>query len=228
MVSVVVDIDDTLISTDRRMQNVWRQVLGREVPLDAVRAMDSSELFLRFASSEQKARAVELQGRFWNIVLCLEEGAAESVRLHEAFPFAAHVLQTWSKRCAIVYLTGRTENTRDITLHELRGFGFPADNAQLLMFGLEDYARMRGENPSGPTLVDAKARLLSSISKEHDVVRVVDDYPGYFPVYKQFGIPERIGLLRSKRYSPQQYIDKGATKVVGGWEQLQNDQPQPI
>ena len=225
MASIVVDIDDTLISTDRRMQKVWRQVLGREVPLDAVRTLDLAEVFVKFASPEQKTRADEFQKRFWDVLLCIEPGASESAKLHSALPFAADVLQTWSKNCRIVYLTGRTENTRDITLGELRRFGFPVNSAQLLMFDLKDYARVRGENPSGPTLVDAKSRLLSSLPKEHNIVRVVDDYPGYFQIYKQHGIPDRIGLLRPERYSPQQYIDKGATRVIESWEQLRNDPP---
>jgi hypothetical protein len=96
------------------------------------------------------------------------------------------------------------------------------------MFSLEDFARVRGINPSGPTLVDAKSKLFSALFKEHNVVRVVDDYPGYFPIYKQFGVPDRIGLLRSRRYSLQQYIDKGATRVVKSWKQLQNDLPKTM
>jgi hypothetical protein len=74
-------------------------------------------------------------------------------------------------------------------------------------------------------LVDAKSRLFSSIYKQHDVVRAVDDYPGYFTVYRQFGVPERIGFLRPKRYSPQDYIDRGATRVVESWKQLKDDVP---
>jgi len=56
-------------------------------------------------------------------------------------------------------------------------------------------------------------------------VRVVDDYPGYFTVYRQFSVPERIDFLRPKRYSLQQYIDRGATKVVESWKQLKDDVP---
>jgi len=147
--------------------------------------------------------------------------------LDEAVPFAADVLQEWSKQCGLVYLTGRTENTRELTLRELVKFGFPTENVQLLMFNVEDYARML-EDFSGSTLIDAKARLLSSLSKKHEVVRVVDDYPCYFPVYKRFGIPERIGLLRSKRYLPRDYIDRGATRVVESWEQMQDDLPKHV
>ena len=96
------------------------------------------------------------------------------------------------------------------------------------MFNLEDYARARDLNPSGPTLVDAKSRLFSSISKQHNVVRVVDDYPGYFLVYRQFNVPERIGFLRPKKYSSQDYIDRGATRVVENWKQFKDDLPKPI
>jgi len=225
MISTVVDVDDTLVNTDRRMQHVWRQILGREVPMEAVETMDVFQIFEKFASSDQKARVNEFQKRYWDIVLCSEKIGIELLKLHEPIPFAADVLQTWSKQCKLVYLTGRTENTRDLTLAELRKFGFPTDNSQLVMFNLEDYARARGENPSGPTLIEAKLKLFSSIVKQHNVVRVVDDYPGYFTIYKQFNIPDRIGLLRPKKHSSQQYIDRGATRVVESWEQLLGDIP---
>jgi hypothetical protein len=84
---------------------------------------------------------------------------------------------------------------------------------------------VRGLNPSGSTLVDAKSRLFNMISREQNVVRVVDDYPGYFGIYKQFGVPDRIGFLRPKRYSLQDYIDQGATRVVESWKQLEDDLP---
>ena len=228
MISVVVDVDDTLISTQRREQGVWRQVLGREIPMQAVETLGLAQIFEKFASSDQKTHANELREKFWDISLCLGNVGIELAELDEPVPFAAEVLQTWSKHCQLVYLTGRTENTRDLTLDHLRKFGFPTDNIQLVMFNLEDYARARGLNPSGPTQVEAKSRFFSSISKQHDVVRVVDDYPGYFTIYRQFGVPERIGLLRPKRYSLQDYIDRGATRVVESWKQLKDDLPKPI
>jgi hypothetical protein len=228
MISVVVDVDDTLINTQRREQGVWHQVLGRQIPMEAVETLGLAQIFEKFASSDQKAHANELRKRFWDILLCLENIGVELAELDKPIAFAAEVLQRWSKNCQIVYLTGRTENTRDLTLDQLRKFGFPTDNIQLAMFNLEDYARARGLSSSGPTLVEVKSRLFSSISKQLDVVRVVDDYPGYFAVYKQFGVPERIGLLRPKRYSPQDYIDRGATRVVESWKQLKDDLPKPI
>jgi len=228
LISVVVDVDDTLINTERRMQGVWRELLGREVPMEAMETFGLVQIFEKFASSDQKARANELRKRFWDISLCLEDVGIELAELDEPIPFAAEVLQTWSKHCQLVYLTGRTENTRDLTLDQLREFSLPTDNIQLMMFNLEDYARARGLNPSGPTLVDAKSRLFSSISKQHNVVRVVDDYPGYFLVYRQFNVPERIGFLRPKKYSSQDYIDRGATRVVENWKQLKDDLPKPI
>jgi hypothetical protein len=225
MISVVVDVDDTLINTERRMQGVWRELLGREVPMEAIETLGLGQMFEKFASSDQKAHANELKKRFWDIILCLENVGIELAELDEPIPFAAEALQTWSQHCPLVYLTGRTENTRELTLDQLRKFGFPTDNIQVVMFNLEDYQRARGLDPSGSTLVDAKSRLFSSISKQHDVVRVVDDYPDYFTVYRQFDVPERIGFLRPKRYSPQDYIDRGATRVVESWKQLKDDLP---
>ena len=65
-----------------------------------------------------------------------------------------------------------------------------------------------------------RERLFFMISKRHRVQRVVDDYPGYFATYRRFGVPERIGLLRPRRYKKQEYLAHGATKVVKGWQQL--------
>jgi len=228
LISVVVDVDDTLISTDCRMQGVWREVLGREIPLEAVETLGLEQIFMKFASLEQKTRASEYQKLFWDILLCLEEIGIELLKLHAPISFSADILQTWSPHCRLIYLTGRPETMRGITLSELKKFGFPTNDVQLIMFSLADFDRVRGVNPSGPTLVDAKFRLFSTIAKEHTVVRVVDDYPSYFPIYKQFEVPDRIGLLRPKRYSPQQYVDKGATRVVESWKQLQDDLPKPM
>lgn len=227
IISVVVDIDDTLIDTKRQLQGVWRHVLGRDIPLEAVESLSMEQVFMKYASPEQKVHVAEFQKRFWNIVLCVDKIGVKLVRLHEPVPHAAEVLQKWCKQCAMIYLTGRTENVRDLTLCELKDFGFPLENALLLMFDLEDYARARGLAASGPTVADAKSRLLSSISEKHKFVRVVDDFPGYFPIYKQHGIPDRIGLLRPKLYSSQQYIEKGATRVVENWKELQDDLPKP-
>jgi predicted secreted acid phosphatase len=227
LIGVVVDIDDTLINTEHRMQAVWQELLGHKIPMQAVRTLSNEQLFLKYASPDQKTRASEYQKRFWDIVLCLEEIGTELLKLDKPIPFAADILQKWSKQCALVYLTGRTENTRSLTINELKKFGFPTENTQLKMFNPRDYTRTRGENPSGPTLVDAKARLFASIAKQHTVVRVVDDYPSYFQVYKQFNVPDRIGLLRSERYPPERYIDEGATRVIETWQKLQNDPPRP-
>jgi hypothetical protein len=225
LTSIVVDIDDTLVNTSRRTQAVWRLVLGCEVPLEAVETLSLEQVFMKFASPEQKQRVGDFQKRFWDVSLCLDEAGLESIGLNEAIPFAANVVQEWGKHYKLVYLTGRTENARSITLSELQKLGFPIEGAELVMFSLEDFARARGLNPSGPTLADARAQRLSEICKMHSVVRAVDDYPGYFPVYRQFNIPDRIGLLRSKRYTPQDYLDRGATRVVKNWKELENDLP---
>lgn len=228
MISIIVDIDDTLIDTGRRLQAVWHELLGREIPLEAVETSSLEQIFMKFASAEQKAQAREFQKRFWNILLCLEEVGVKSLKLHEPLPFAANVLQEWSIRSRIVYLTGRTENLRLVTMNELGGFGFPVKNIELFMLSSKDFARAKGEDPSGPTLVDARSNLLSHICKNHRVMRAIDDYPGYFTGYKQFKIPDRIGVLRSKKYTLQHYLDRGATRVIQNWQELQDDPPRLI
>jgi len=227
LVTVVVDVDDTLIYTEHRMQFVWLELLGREIPLEAVETLSFEQIFMKYASQEQKARVREFQKRFWNVLLCLEEAGLDSLKYHQPIPFAADVLQEWNKISTIVYLTGRTENTHSLTLNELKKFGFPTHNTHLVMFKPEDYARAKGEDPTGPTLMDAKLNLFSKICDSSNVVRVIDDHPGYFPIFKQFEIPDRIGFLRPKKYKIQNYLDHGATRVIRTWKELRNDPPKP-
>jgi len=223
--TVVVDIDDTLIDTRRRMQSVWYELLSHEVTLEEVETLNLQQIFMKYASQEQKAQVQEFQKRFWNVLLCLEDVGTRLFELHTPIPDAAGILQTWSKESSVVYLTGRTENTRSLTLEELNRFGFPIENTRLVMYHPEDYARPKGEDPSGPTLVDTRFKLISEICRNSNVVRVIDDYPGYFPIFKQAGIPDRIGFLRPKRYEPQDYLKRGATRVIESWRELQGDPP---
>ncbi len=225
MNSCVIDVDDTLIDTGQRMQEVWRLLLGRRIPIEAVETQSMEQIFMKFASQEQKSRIKEFQRRFWDILLGLEEIGVESFELHKPITFAAEVLQGWSKNSSIVYLTGRTENTRSITLDELKRFGFPTKNTKLVMFKPKDYARPKGEDPSGPTLIETKSKLCSDICKTSNVVRAIDDYPGYFPVFQRLEIPDRIGYLHSKKYKPQDYLDRGATRVIKTWKELRNETP---
>jgi len=228
MISVVVDIDDTIINTGRRLQAIWLELLGLEIPLEEVETSNLGKIFMKFASTEQKDKAREFQKRFWNLLLCVEEVGNASLKLHEPIPYAADVLQEWSMACIIAYLTGRTENMRSNTLDELKKYGFPTENARLYMFTGKDFARAKGLDPSGPTLVDARSYLMTKISKNYNVIRVIDDYPGYFNTYRQFKVPDRIGILRPRKYTRQHYIDQGATRVVESWKALQNDPPRLI
>lgn len=221
----MIDVDDTLINSEPRTRGVWREVLGVEVPLQAVEDLSALQIFEKYASSDQKAQVNELRKRFQNILFCREETGIELFGLDEPVPFAADVLQEWSKNSKLVYLTGRLENLRDLTLGELRRFGFPMDDVQLVMFGLEDWENARRSQSPGAALVEARSRLFSSISKQNEVIRVVDDYPGYFTIYRKFSVPERIGLMRSKRYSQEDYLSRGATRVVENWRQLQGYPP---
>jgi hypothetical protein len=223
--TVIVDIDDTLIDTSRRMHKLWTKLLDREIPEEAVENMNLEQIFMKYATKEQISRVREYQKRYWDLILCLDETGIESYKLHEPMPFAAEILQNWTKITELVYLTGRTENMRSQTLNELNRFGFPTDNTQLVMYKPEDYGRPKGENPVGPTLIDTRAKLASEICESSNVVRVIDDYPGYFQVFKQLQIPDRIGFLHSKKYQPQQYLDRGATRVIKSWKELQNKPP---
>lgn len=214
MISVVVDIDDTLVNTDRRKWAVWRHILGREIPLQIVERASSRQVLERFTSADS-----ELWKRFWRVLLCWEEAGIRFLELDEPIPFAAEVLNSWSRECKLVYLTGRTKNMHHLTLDELRRFGFPVDEADLVMTNRED---LESYLASLTSVDKIRARFFSSLSKQYKVIRVVDDYPNYFTIYRQFRAPDRIGLLRPKRFSTQDYFTQGATRVIESWKQLQD------
>jgi hypothetical protein len=224
---VIVDIDDTLINTGKRIHRLWNLLLDREIPREATETMSLEQIFMKFATKEQKTRVKEFQKRFWDLLLCLDKAGVESFKFHEPLPYAADILQSWSKKFEILYLTGRTENLRSLTLNEMKKFGFPTDKTELVMFKPEDYARPKGENPSGPTLVDTKSKLCTGVCENSNVVRVIDDYPGYFPIFHQLEIQDRIGFLNPKKYKPQHYLERGATRVVKNWKDLQDEIPKP-
>ncbi|MCW4051696.1 MAG: HAD family acid phosphatase [Candidatus Bathyarchaeota archaeon] len=222
---VIVDIDDTLIDTGRRMHKLWNLLLDREISKERVDTMNLEQIFMKFATKEQISRVKEYQKRYWDLLLCLDEAGVESLKLHGPIPYAADILQSWSRKSEIIYLTGRTENMRFATLKEMKKFGFPTENTKLVMFKPEDYARPKGENPSGPTLIDTKSRLCSDICKDSNVVRVIDDFPGYFPIFQHLEISDRIGFLNPKKYKRQHYLDRGATRVVESWKEFQDNVP---
>jgi phosphoglycolate phosphatase-like HAD superfamily hydrolase len=218
LVSVIVDIDDTLVDTRKRMQAIWEHVLGRRVPLEDIGSLNLRQIFEKHASEEQKARASEFQRKFYGLLLCEDEVGVELARLDEPIPFASEALRRWGEHCTIVYLTGRPETTRDLTTAALERFGLPSEGVEMAMVALEDWR--------GGRVNEARKALLTSISARHDVVRVVDDFPGYFTIYRELEIPDRIGLRLSEKYEPEDFIDKGATRVVESWEQLVNDIPE--
>lgn len=150
MVCYVIDVDDTLLDTKRRTQGVWRLTLDKEVPLSDIEASSLEQIFMKHASEEQKGHARELQGRFFSVLLCEDEVGVELASLDQAVPYAAETLQRWATEHELVYLTGRTENTRELTLGSLRRHGFPTDEIPLLMVhpgGLEEPSPDRNPKP---------------------------------------------------------------------------------
>lgn len=217
MVSVIIDIDDTLVDTRKRMQAIWEHILGRLVPLKDIGELNLRQIFEKHAMEEQKGRAPEFQRRFFELLLCEDEAGVEFAQLDEPIPFAGEALQRWGEQCTIVYLTGRPETTRELTTATLARFGLPTVGVEMAMVALEDWR--------GGRVNEARKALLTSISERHDVVRVVDDFPGYFTIYRELDIPDRIGLRLSEKYEPEDFIEKGATRVVESWEQLIDDVP---
>ena len=212
MDAIVVDIDDTLVSTDRRRHAAWCRVLGREISLEEVESQGSREILRRYAFSSRK-----IWEKFWMLTLCVEEGGADLLELDKPIPHALEIIQRWKEKYKLVYITGRTENMRQLTIDELRRFGFPTHETELEMFTLKDWIRFFSSTAS---VLKTRSEIFSSILKRYNVVRVVDDYPGFFSAYREYPVPDKVGLLRKKRFSRREYLDNGATRVVENWKQL--------
>lgn len=212
MDAIVVDIDDTLIDTSRRRYAAWCRVLDREIPMYEVESQGSREILRRYAFSDRR-----VWKKFWMLILCFEEGGADLLELDRPIPYAAEVLRNWSENNKLIYLTGRTENMRQLTLDQLKKFEFPTIGTFLEMFTLKAWIRFFSSTAS---VIKTRERIFSSILKRYNVIRVIDDYPGFFAAYREHPVPERVGLLRKKRFSRQDYFDNGATRVVENWKEL--------
>ncbi len=210
--SYLIDIDDTLVSTRKRTQGLWKHVLGCVVPLGEIETLTARQIFERYATEEQKPSRRDLQRRFTETMLCKNMEGIRLMELDEPIPHAADVLQGWWEEAEIVYITGRLERIRMETVSQLRRFGFPVENTELVMFKEEDWGK--------GGLGEARRALLDEVVSTQSIQRVVDDFPGYFTVYRDYGIPERIGLLQSKMHQPSDFLERGATKVVKSWTEL--------
>jgi hypothetical protein len=203
--SIVVDIDETLIDTSSRKRSAWKLVLGLEIPLEVIEENPSRKILSIYAPDRW-----DIWLEFWRTLLCYREEGVGLLALDKAIPGAAEVLNKWAEAYKIVYITGRTENMRQLTLRELERLGFPTGDDEILMSpSLEDFLN----NP-----MDVRRRLLLKAAEGSRIARVVDDYPKYFQIYSKLGIPDRIGLMRSRRYKESDY--KGTTRVVKEWREL--------
>ena len=52
---VVVDVNDTVVNTQRRIRAVWQYALGKELDLDAVESLSSRQILERFGGSNENA-----------------------------------------------------------------------------------------------------------------------------------------------------------------------------
>jgi phosphoglycolate phosphatase-like HAD superfamily hydrolase len=211
--AVIVDIDDTLLDTSERMQGIWRHVLDVDVPIPDILEHSLEELFMKYASTEQKSRMRDLQKLFFSLMLCENETGMALAQLDKPMHGAVEVLHGWMQRYKIIYLTGRPDNTRDVTAKTLKKYGYPVDDVKLEMVTLQDWKNR--------IQIQAREQLLESLVNEYEVEMVIDDFPGYFTKYRDSGIPTRIGY-RAKKHSISDYTSKGATRVVESWDELRD------
>jgi hypothetical protein len=205
-----VDIDDTLIDTDRRKWAAWCMVLNRAIDFGVVRSSSSKKILTDLGRGSN-----ELWKEFWRILLCWDSRGIELLRLDEPIQFAPEVMQEWAETFGLVYLTGRTSNMHELTLRELAQFGFPVADVDLVMSPNVE------ENLASPE--QTRRTLLTSIIRAKAVVLVVDDNPLYFSLYRELGIPHRVGLLRMARHLRESYRD--ATRLIASWRELLHQDP---
>ncbi len=161
--------------------------------------------------------------RFWDITLCNEDNGFDFLHHDEPFQNAAKVLQTWNEEFQIVYLTGRIESTRKSTLSQLRAHGFPIVGTQLVMFQYKDYNQANwalGLESVGPALMKIRSKHFSLIFQQTPVLKVVDDFPNYFSIYRNYDVPELIGKISTPCHEKQHFLDQGATRVIRCWSEL--------
>jgi hypothetical protein len=220
LIGVIIDIDDTLIDTQPRTHQIMETILNRKIALEDLYTLSQEKIFYKYASETQKNKARELKQQFLDLLLCKNSLGIKLFEYDKPIPFAVDVLQRWKDVYKIIYLTGRLKTIRELTLKELREFGFPMLNTDLIMFDPSDWG-------SGNFLLEARKRLLYSITTQSTIVRVIDDFPGYFPAYKQVSIPDRIGFCQLKNRSKDDYIKHGATRVIESWEELLDEHLEP-
>lgn len=221
--SVVVDIDDTLLDLSERLRHAMTEILGCVVSRIDMRSMTTAQVFDKYASPEQQDMSEELHKRFWDIILCNEDIGFDLLRYDTPIRDAAKVLDAWNEDFQIVYLTGRIEPTRKHTLSQLREHGFPIEGTQLVMFQTEDYYQAGlalGLESIGPLLIETRSKLFSLIVQHNSILKVVDDFPDYFEVYRKYNIPDLIGFISSPLRKKQSFLDRGATRVARGWSEL--------
>ena len=78
----------------------------------------------------------------------------------------------------------------NLTLDELNRFDFPIAGIDLMMLNIKDW---KDYFASKTTHKKLRACLFSSITKRYKIEKIIDDYPSYFTVYRQFKVSERVG-----------------------------------
>ncbi|NHJ01372.1 MAG: hypothetical protein EAX86_04480 [Candidatus Heimdallarchaeota archaeon] len=215
MKTILIDIDDTLIDSIPRTKAIGELLLDCEISLDDMKNLNLNQVFAKYANDDQKARANELTQQFQDILLCRNSLGIDLMKLNLAIPTAAKVLQLWKNAYQLIYLTGRLEKVRSLTINELKSFGFPIKESNLFMIEKEDQLF---KVPLTVTRKEQLTRIFDTI-ESISIIRVVDDFPGYFPCYKEFSIPERYGFCYGRR-DFQDFFKFGATKVFQSWSEL--------
>jgi hypothetical protein len=215
--AIVVDIEDTLLDMRERTREVWQDLLGRDVILEDAISLEPVRMIERYGSKKQRKRIDDLVNEYWDLLLCKEQ--CKFLDKAEEIPSASDVLKSWKDDYQIVYVSDLLEPASDELKDQLMRFNNPIRGTERILLSLEEYKESM-ERLVGFDLVDARRRVMSRISDEYDIVRVIDDHPDYFRVYRDFDISERLGFYRPRAFSTEDYLSRGATRVMMDWEEL--------
>lgn len=212
---IIIDIDDTLIDSVNRTKIIVESILECEISINDMLEKNLEQIFNKYADDIQRSKANELKQQFQDTLLCKNDTGIDLMKLNQPIPTAASVLQLWNEHFKLIYLTGRLERIRDLTLSELERFGFPVQNSNLYMIKNEDTLF----KIPFPVIRKKQLTHITSTIDHETILRVVDDFPGYFLCYEELLIPERYGYCHGRK-KPQDFFKNGATRVFKNWNEL--------
>jgi phosphoglycolate phosphatase-like HAD superfamily hydrolase len=198
--TVVVDIDNTIVSDKRRKAAILLKYFSREVDDDTLRTDYSLKTVL---TEDERAEFRRLFNQ------------SEFVHLDEPIAGALDVLQRVSQCCRIVYLTTRPEYLRDATVERLVDLGFP--------LGRPFTEHLIMKNTPEEDDQTFKNRILVKLVGRRRIVAGIGDSPSDYAAYASVGI-QPVCIL--SYWTPEEILEAtgkmtGQVAFVKDWDEIE-------